>query len=111
MRSRANSSAFLPANLRAARPLLDALREIAGRHDATAAQIALAWVIRHPNVVVIPGASTVAQLERNAAASDIELDDDEAERLEATAAAYHPTSGVAALPALVRNRLHRTRNA
>ena len=31
-------------------------------HDATPAQVALAWLIGHPNVVAIPGASTVAQL-------------------------------------------------
>ncbi len=104
---RANSPAFLPENLRRAQPLLDALREIAETHDATPAQVALAWLIRHPNVVVIPGASTVAQLERNVAAADLELTDDEAERLRFTAAAYHPTTGAAALPALVRNRVTR----
>lgn len=104
---RANSAAFLPENLRRARPLLDALREIAGHHEATPAQVALAWLIRHPNVVVIPGASTVAQLERNVAAADLELTDEEAERLLFTAEAYRPTSGVTAYPALIRNRITR----
>jgi len=54
---RATSSAFLPENLAAAAPLLDALKEVAASHGATNTQIALAWLIRRKNVVVIPGAS------------------------------------------------------
>ena len=57
--------AFLPENLERARLLIGALRDIASSHDATAAQVALAWVISHRSVVAIPGASTVAQLQRN----------------------------------------------
>jgi aryl-alcohol dehydrogenase-like predicted oxidoreductase len=63
------------------RPLIVALNEIATRHAATAAQVALAWLIRKPNVVVIPGASSVRQVEENAAAADVELSDDEDARL------------------------------
>ena len=63
------------------RPLIDALNEIATRHGATAAQVALAWLIRKPNVVVIPGASSVRQVEENVAAVDVELSDDEDARL------------------------------
>ena len=62
-------------------PLVDALREIASKHGATAAQVALAWLIRKPNVVAIPGASSVRQVEENVAAADIDLTEDEAERL------------------------------
>jgi aryl-alcohol dehydrogenase-like predicted oxidoreductase len=63
-------------------PLVDALREIAGRHNATMPQIALAWLVRKPNVVAIPGASSVRQVEDNAHAADIELADDEVARLD-----------------------------
>jgi aryl-alcohol dehydrogenase-like predicted oxidoreductase len=59
-------------------PLIAALREIGVAHHATAAQVSLAWLIRKPNVVAIPGASSVAQLEENTAAGDIDLSDDEA---------------------------------
>ena len=62
-------------------PLVDALREIASKHGATPAQVALAWLIRKPNVVAIPGASSVRQLEENVAAADIDLTDDESQRL------------------------------
>jgi aryl-alcohol dehydrogenase-like predicted oxidoreductase len=58
-------------------PLIAALNEIGTRHAATAAQVALAWLIRKPNVVVIPGASSVRQVEENVAAADVELSDDE----------------------------------
>ncbi len=68
-------------------PLAGALREIAVAHGATPAQVALAWVIHHPNTIAIPGARTVAQLEENAAAADLVLDDDEVGRLSAEAAA------------------------
>ena len=67
-------------------PLIAALREIGGRHGATPAQVSLAWLIRKPNVVAIPGASSVRQLEENVAASDIELSDEDASRLDSLSA-------------------------
>lgn len=96
---------FLPENLALAQPLLDALRRIAASHDATPAQVALAWVVRRPNVVAIPGASSVAQLERNAAAADLDLADDEDAELTAVAAAFHPLEGPGSLAKLLRRRL------
>ena len=98
---RANSL-FLPENLERARPLLTALRDIAAAHDATAAQVALAWVIRRPNVVAIPGARSVAQLEANAAAADIDLTVDEDARLNAASDRFEPVRGPAAIPRLFR---------
>ena len=104
---RANNSLFLPDNLRAARPRIDALRAIADARGATPAQVALAWVIRRPNVVAIPGASSVSQLEQNAAAADLELDDEDDGRLTAASDAFHPVRGAAAAPKLVQRRLRR----
>ena len=51
-----------------------ALIEVADRHAATPAQIALAAVLRQDGVIAIPKASTVAHVEANAAALEIELD-------------------------------------
>ena len=73
----ARRSRFSAANLARLRPLLDTVRQVASAHGATAAQVALAWVIRHPNVVAIPGASSVQQLEDNVAAADLDLTDAE----------------------------------
>jgi aryl-alcohol dehydrogenase-like predicted oxidoreductase len=67
----------------------------------------LAWVIRHPAVTAIPGASTVEQLERNVTAADIELSDDEYAALSAASDRFRPLTGRAAVPALVRARLFR----
>ena len=68
---------FMPENLERLGGLLDVLRQVADAHGATPDQVALAWLIRNPYVVAIPGASSVAQLERNAAAADLDLSDDE----------------------------------
>lgn len=58
-----------------------AVAEIAVANGATPAQVALAWVVSHPNTIAIPGARTVSQLEQNAAAADLVLADDELARL------------------------------
>jgi len=89
---RRRSPLFSAENLAAARPLFDAIRAVAARHDATPAQVALAWVIHHPNVVAIPGASSVAQLEQNAAAADLALTEDDMARLSDAALGFHPAS-------------------
>ncbi len=73
--------AFSAASRARLKPLLAAMTEIASRHEATTSQVGLAWLLKKPNVVVIPGASTVHQLEQNAAAADLELSDEEAARL------------------------------
>jgi aryl-alcohol dehydrogenase-like predicted oxidoreductase len=101
-RVRSANAMFLPENMRAATPLLDTLREVAAAHDATPAQVALAWVVHHPHVVAIPGASSVAQVESNAAAGEIVLAPDEYGALLAAAEAFHPVTGRSAIPGLVR---------
>jgi aryl-alcohol dehydrogenase-like predicted oxidoreductase len=58
-----------------------ALAEIALATGATPAQVALAWVVSHPNTIAIPGARTVQQLEQNVAAADLALSDDQLARL------------------------------
>ena len=67
--------------------------QVAETHHATPSQMALAWLIRRPNVVVIPGASSAAQVEVNAAAADIELTDDEDAALVAASDAFDPLRG------------------
>jgi pyridoxine 4-dehydrogenase len=51
---------------------------IAERHDATPAQIAIAWLLARSEVMLpIPGTSSVKHLEENLAAAAIEISDDE----------------------------------
>jgi pyridoxine 4-dehydrogenase len=59
------------------------LEEIAKRHDATAAQIALAWLLSRSEIMLpIPGTSSVEHLEENVAATGIELSDEEMAELD-----------------------------
>jgi len=105
---RARTTPFRPENLERAAPLLDVLREVADAHHATPSQIALAWLVRRPNVVVIPGASSVEQAEQNAASADIELSAAEDDALTAASDAYQPVrSGLGAGASLVRRRVRR----
>jgi aryl-alcohol dehydrogenase-like predicted oxidoreductase len=89
---RAVNPLFGTENLRRVEPLLDVLREVADAHQARPAQIALAWLVGLPRVVVIPGASSVEQLEHNAAAAAISLSADEQAALTAAARAFTPLS-------------------
>jgi diketogulonate reductase-like aldo/keto reductase len=50
-----------------------ALAAVAARHGATPAQVALAFVLRHPDVIAIPKAGAVAHVEENAGALGISL--------------------------------------
>jgi aryl-alcohol dehydrogenase-like predicted oxidoreductase len=102
---RAVNPLFGTENLRRAEPLLDLLREVADAHDAKPAQVALAWLLGLPRVVVIPGASSVEQMEFNAAAAELVLAGDEQSALTAAARAFSPVSGVRSLVDGVRERL------
>ncbi len=53
------------------------LSEVAGRLQATPMQVALAWLLRRaPNILLIPGTSSVAHLRENLAAASLVLPDD-----------------------------------
>jgi pyridoxine 4-dehydrogenase len=59
--------------------------QVAGKHGATTAQIALAWLLaRYERMLLIPGTSSVAHLEQNMAALEIELDDADLAALQIT---------------------------
>jgi aryl-alcohol dehydrogenase-like predicted oxidoreductase len=65
---------------------LPALDEAAAAHDATPSQLALAWLLRHsPVMLPIPGTSSVAHLDENTAAAEIDLTDAEVTALESAA--------------------------
>jgi len=63
--------------------IVDAVRAIAERHDASDAQVALAWLAQQPAVTsVILGVRSVAQLDDNLAAAGLTLSDDELAQLD-----------------------------
>ena len=54
----------------------DALSAVAAGLGATPMQVALAWLLkRSPNILLIPGTSSVGHLKENLAAGDLVLDD------------------------------------
>ncbi|WP_033436597.1 oxidoreductase [Saccharothrix sp. NRRL B-16314] len=61
----------------------DVLEEVAARHRATGRQVALAWLLhRAPNVLLIPGTSSVRHLEENLASAELHLSEQDLTRLD-----------------------------
>jgi diketogulonate reductase-like aldo/keto reductase len=66
-----------------------ALIAVAKRHDATPAQIAIAWTMRHDNVIAIPKATDQSHVRENAVAGEIVLSDEDLAMIDAA----HPPPG------------------
>jgi pyridoxine 4-dehydrogenase len=67
------------------------LSDVAGRLGATPMQVALSWLLRRaPNVLVIPGTSSVAHLRENLAAADLHLTKEAVAALDGIAASAQP---------------------
>ncbi|GGV24094.1 oxidoreductase [Streptomyces longisporoflavus] len=60
-----------------------ALEAVADAHGSSPLQVALAWVLRHDDVIAIPKASTTAHVEENHAALGISLTDEDLKTLDA----------------------------
>jgi aryl-alcohol dehydrogenase-like predicted oxidoreductase len=76
--NRASLPRFTPEARKANRPVVDLLEEIAAQKHATAAQIALGWLLaQEPWIVPIPGTTKLSRLEENIAAVTIELTPDD----------------------------------
>ena len=82
--ARAREIAFVPffplgSAFRGGPARLDAeptIVQVADKHEATPTQVALAWLLaRYERMLLIPGTSSMAHLEENMAAIEIELDD------------------------------------
>jgi diketogulonate reductase-like aldo/keto reductase len=54
-----------------------ALREVAARHLATPAQVALAWLMRHDDIIVIPKATALDHIDENLAGLELLLTQDD----------------------------------
>lgn len=62
--------------------LADRVRALADEKGCTPAQLALAWILRrHPDVIPIPGTSSVTRLEENVGAVGVDLTDADLDRL------------------------------
>jgi aryl-alcohol dehydrogenase-like predicted oxidoreductase len=59
------------------------ISSVAQKHGATTSQVALAWLLaRYERILLIPGTTSIAHLEENLAAIDIELDEGDLTELE-----------------------------
>src|SRR6266705_525536 len=75
------------------------LSDVAARFDATPMQVALAWLLgRSPNILLIPGTSSVAHLRENLAAAQLNLPDDAVKELDAVANIAGQSDGVSVSP-------------
>lgn len=74
---RLKNPAFSSRNFNNVERVMQVVRRIATSHGSSISQIALAWVISHPNVIAIPGAKSPEQVRENAAAADIALTESE----------------------------------
>ena len=73
-------------------PIVDAVQQVAEGRGVPMAQVALAWVLRHPGVTApIVGATKEHHLADAAAALDVELTEEEVEALEAAYTPRQPT--------------------
>jgi pyridoxine 4-dehydrogenase len=67
------------------------LSDVAQRLDATAMQVALAWLLRRaPNILLIPGTSSVAHLRENLAVAELDLPEDAVMALDGIKAHANP---------------------
>jgi aryl-alcohol dehydrogenase-like predicted oxidoreductase len=79
---------FLPENRAANKKLVDLIELQAARKNATAAQVALAWLLAQKSwIVPIPGTTKLHRLEENIGATAVELSADEIRELERAASA------------------------
>ncbi len=77
---------FTPEALKANQALIDLLRSIGQRKDATPAQIALGWLLaQKPWIVPIPGTTKPARLEENIGAVSVELTPEDLRDIESAA--------------------------
>jgi aryl-alcohol dehydrogenase-like predicted oxidoreductase len=80
----AEAGSFVPFDREMGYRVVETLKEVAGRHDASPARVALAWLLTRPAVSsVIIAARKLEQLEDNIRAVDLRLSDDEVQLLDA----------------------------
>jgi len=78
---------FPPVNLEQGYEIIDTLKDIAQAHDASVAQIALAWLRYKDGVTTtIIGATTEEQLKSNIASTEIDLTPEEVDKLDQVSA-------------------------
>jgi aryl-alcohol dehydrogenase-like predicted oxidoreductase len=100
---RHNNPRFQGENFQQNLALVHRIEKIATRKGCTPAQLALAWLLAHPNVVPIPGSTHRSRVEENAAAADVHLTSGDIAEIEeiapkgVAAGTRYPASGMTAV--------------
>lgn len=77
--ARAGKKWFEPKNLEAALDMLDAWAPLREKYDCTSADLAIAWILHQdPNITVLSGSTTPAELSSNVRALSVDLTDEDA---------------------------------
>jgi aryl-alcohol dehydrogenase-like predicted oxidoreductase len=77
---------FSPQNLTENKPVVDLLKRLAEKKNATPAQISLSWLLaQKPWIVPIPGTTKVSRLEENLGAVNIKLTTDDLREIDSAA--------------------------
>lgn len=83
---------FSAETIEASQGLVELLRRVAERHQATPGQVALAWILAgNPSAVPIPGTTKVERLEENVGAADLALTAEDLQEIKSAADAFQLT--------------------
>jgi len=100
---RHNNPRFQGENFEQNLALVRRIEAMAGRRRCTPAQLALAWLLTHPDVAPIPGSKQRSRLEENAGAADVKLTPAEVAEIETiapkgvAAGTRYPAAGMTAV--------------
>jgi len=100
---RHNNPRFQGQNFEQNLALVRRIEAMAGRRRCTPAQLALAWLLTHPDVAPIPGSKQRSRLEENAGAADVKLTPAEVAEIETiapkgvAAGTRYPAAGMTAV--------------
>ncbi|MEY9854459.1 aryl-alcohol dehydrogenase-like predicted oxidoreductase [Catenulispora sp. GAS73] len=83
---------FTDETIQASRGLVELLRVVAERHDATPGQVAIAWILAvQPHAVPIPGTRRIERLEENVGGAEVALTSEDLAEIQDAAAAFELT--------------------
>ncbi|MCU0409097.1 MAG: aldo/keto reductase, partial [Bacteroidales bacterium] len=87
--------AFRPSGLEKSRPLINLLKELAEKYNATPSQVALNWLINfHGNTVLaIPGATKESHVKENTASMSFRLSEEDMDRVDKASSKYKKNQG------------------
>ncbi len=88
--TRRRNRLFRESNFKRGAPLLEEMKIIAQEKNITMSQLALSWLIQNKQVIAIPGAKSLSQLEENAQAGDVSLSRQEIDQLNVQVDQFKP---------------------